>query len=194
MQTIDKSVALSRGLLHCCIFMSCLGESGMIFNQCPRKGWRESGGSVERCWACHTDPPPSHPASHCPTVNNMHHSLDLAHICVDAAGSGRCKCMRVCVSVCVCVCVCVCVNVRACFKGPWTNGGATWSDQMFWFLMCIAHQKQQPVPLLGPCYPARPANPSASCMPGPVHCGYWLFLWCVHSFQPVLYLTRERKW
>lgn len=96
-----------------------------------------------------TPPYPLHPASHHLTVNNMHHSLDLAHICVDAAGRRRCVC------------------VRACFKGPWTNGGATWSDQMFWFLMCIAHQKQQPVPLLGSCYPVMPANPSASCLPGP---------------------------
>jgi len=154
MQTIDKSVALSRGLLPCCIFMSCLGKSGMIFNQSHREGWREK--CRLRCagWRAppHLYPPPSsHPASHHPTGRNMHHSLDLAHICVDAAGSGR--------SVCVCVCVCVCRCVRACFKGPWINWGATWSYQMFSFHMCIAHQKQQPVPLLGPLLSSKASQP-----------------------------------
>lgn len=38
-------------------------------------------------------PPPSHTAPHSPTVNNIHHSLDLAHIWE---------------GVCVCLCVCFC--------------------------------------------------------------------------------------
>lgn len=168
MQTIDKSVALSKGLLPCCIFMSCLGKSGVIFNQSHRKGWRARGDPPLP--QPQKTPPPAttgNPASPHLAVNNMHHSLDLVHICLHAAGSGRC--------VSLCVCVCLCINVRTWFKGRWTNGGATWSDQMFWFLMCIAHQKQQPVPLLGPCYPVRPANPSASSLPDPVHSGSGYF-------------------
>lgn len=65
----------------------------------------KAGAPVEGRRARHTYSPPSpHPASHLPTVNNMHHSLDLAHICVDAAGSGRRVCGCVCVHVCVSRC------------------------------------------------------------------------------------------
>lgn len=79
-------------------------------------------------------------------VNNMHHSLAPAPVCeVQLAPEDVCA---------------------SCFKGPWTNGGTTWSDQMFWFLMCAAHQKQQPVPPSGPRYSVRAANPSASRSPG----------------------------
>ncbi|TNN44177.1 hypothetical protein EYF80_045622 [Liparis tanakae] len=52
----------------------------------------KSAGCVARGGAAppHLYPPPSsHPASHHPTARNMHHSLDSAHIRVDAAGSGR---------------------------------------------------------------------------------------------------------
>lgn len=53
-------------------------------------------------------------------------------------------------------------------KGGRPNGGATWRIQMFWFGMCIAHQKQQPAPPLGPRHPGERA---IWFLPAMVHCG-----------------------
>lgn len=117
-------------------------------------------------------PPPSHPASPSPMVNNIHHSLELAHVCV----------------VLLVVVVCVCARVRV--EGAWTNGGGTWLDQMLSYLMCIAHQKQQPVSPLGPCYPVRPDSPSASCLPGWCILGTGYFSVFV-SFQ-LVYIWQEK--
>lgn len=154
MQTIDKSVALSQGLLPCCcIFMSCLGK---IFNQSRGSGWLVTPA-----------PPSSPPASHNPTVNNMHHSLDLAHICaVQLAVEGAC--------------VCVCVHVRACMyqhEGLLQGVLDKWRCHMVRpdVLVSYVHSSSKTTTsaTIGSLRSSKASQPICFLPARPMHYGYW---------------------
>lgn len=182
MQTIDKSVALSKGLLPCCIFMSCLGKSEVIFNQSHRKGWRARGDPPLP--QPQKTPPPAttgKPASPHLAVNNMHHSLDLVHICLHAAGSGRC------VSLCVCVLVYQCEDL---FQGALDK----WRCHMVRpdVLVSYVHSSSKTTTgaTIGPLLSGKASQPICFLPARPSAFWVWLFLSCIFSFQPVLYLMR----
>lgn len=172
MQTIDKSVAFSQGPLSCCIFMRCLGESGVIFNQSHRKGWWEGRGCGD-WWAHHTFPPfLSHPTPPAwfTQYNNLHVLDLLARRCI----------------------VCLFVTVRATFKGPLDKRRCHMvRPDVLVSSVHSSSKKQQPVPPLGLCFAALPVRPSADCL-GDKDCGMWPFP-LKHSQVPACFVSHNKS-
>lgn len=113
-------------------------------------------------------PPPSHPASHSPMVNNIHHSLDLAHVCVV---------LLVVEGVCVRVCVSV------------LRGGLDkWRCHMVGpdVVVSYVHSSSETTTsvTIGALLPSKARQPICFLPAGLVHSGYWMFLYFC-SFQLV---------
>ena len=106
-------------------------------------------------------PPPSPPASHIPMVNNMHHSLDLAHVCVV---------LLVVEGVSLCVCV--------------LQGGLDkWRCHMVGPDVVVSYvhssSKTTTSVTIGALQPSKARQPICFLLSG-----YWLFL-CLCTFQLV---------
>lgn len=130
------------------------------------------------------NPPPAttpNPASPHLAVNNMHHSLDLVHICLHAAGSGRC------VSLCVCVLVYQCEDL---LQGALDK----WRCHMVRpdVLVSYVHSSSKTTTgaTIGPLLSGKASQPICFLPARPSAFWVWLFLSCIFSFQPVLYLMR----
>lgn len=105
-------------------------------------------------------PPPSHTAPHSPAVNNIHHSLDLAHICP--------------VQLVVCACASAWRGLdkwRRHMVGPDVVGSYVHSSS-----------KTKTSVTIGAPLPSKARQPICFLPARLVHSGYWLFF-CFCSFQ-----------